>query len=522
MTSPPSAIAPHGTADPWAVLDALPDALVLIDAAGAVCFVNAAWRRLGQAAGFGPSPQLGEHFPPDYAAALIAAHPDYPSLPAALAAVLAGTGTSDSIVFELLPGMASYAITIAPYPVEPPAHGAVVVQHLHHSTARTLAEQRRREQRLRLESVTTLAAGVAHDFNNLLTVIIGAANLALLDHSRPSATRDALLAIQEAAERATGLTAQMLAYAGKRRMVLEPVDLNQIVTELHAVSRPAGIMFEFALDSNLPPVPADRVQIRRALDHFLANAVEAIGAAPGTITITTSLRRIEQQISTAAHPALEPAPGTYAAVEVRDSGAGMDADTLSRVFEPFFSTKFAGRGLSLAEVLGIVASHHGNVLAESVPGQGSTFTLLLPAGATPPTPQPQSVPAAAAPAAMPLVLVADDEEGVREVIGRILRRAGYRVLLAEDGARAVELFAQHAAEIACVLLDMTMPRMGGEHALTAIRQLRPDGRVVLMSGFSEQDVGRHVASGSLAGLLQKPFTPADLLALVDRATGRDQ
>jgi signal transduction histidine kinase/CheY-like chemotaxis protein len=520
MTNPPGVIAHHDVIDPLGVLEALPDALMLVDASGEVCLINAAGRRLGQQAEWNPAPQLGQPFPPDYAAALIAPGAASASLTAALATVLSHGGP-DGIVLELLPGTPYAALTIVPFPLRGSTHGALVVQHLNRPSPYAATMREQHEQRMRLESIATLAAGVAHDFNNLLTVMLGAANLALLDHTRPSSTRDALLAIQQAAEHAAELTAQMLAYAGKGRLVSAPVDVNQLAGELSTLARLPTVGFELVLDDQLPQVAADPVLLRRALRHLFANALEAIGTGLGTITASTSLRWIEQARSAAAHPALEPAPGVYVAIAVRDTGAGIEPAVLGRVFEPFFSTKFAGRGLSLAEVLGIAAGHGGCVQVESVPGKGSTFSLLLPVDTTRLAPNRPQVPIAAIPSS-PLVLVVDDEEGVRAVIGRILRRAGYRVLPAEDGAHGVELFAQHKTDIACVLLDMTMPRIDGASALAAIWQVQPDARVVLMSGFSEHDLNHRFAAGTPAGMLQKPFTPADLIALVDRITHKDQ
>ncbi|HWQ12270.1 MAG TPA: response regulator [Roseiflexaceae bacterium] len=400
------------------------------------------------------------------------------------------------------------------------------------ATLRDITQRRRAQEgrwrRQKLESLGVLAGGIAHDFNNLLTVILGTASLAASDHPPGSPAAEALETIERAAQRAAELTRQMLAYAGKGRLFVELVDLNRLVREVTAppaLEAPANVTLRYELAAQLPTLVADAAQVRRVVQQLIGNAIEAIGEARGDVTIRTSLRRVEGGEVAGVHLSADLPAGEYVALEVADTGSGMDDATRERVFEPFFSTRFTGRGLGLSEVLGIVSGHGGTVTVVSAPGHGATFTVFLPLepGAEDQVlmiggPARGAAHAAQAAGAGP-VLVIEDEPGLREIAARILERAGYRVLTAEDGAAGLEVFQQHGDAVACVLLDLTMPRMDGEQALRAIRRLRPDARVVLMSGYSEHELSERFAGAGLAGVLQKPFTPEALLARVEQAIG---
>lgn len=236
----------------------------------------------------------------------------------------------------------------------------------------------RRAQRLRGQSLSTLAGGFAHRFNNLLAVMLGSASLALLDHPEPSPTHEALTAIHEAAHRGGALVSQLLAYAGKSRLQSEVLDINRLVAEVAGSGAvPPHVRAVLALAPDLPPVVADAEQMRRVVLHVLCNAVEAIGAAPGAVSLSTARRQVGETDAAISLVGDLP-PGLYVAIEVRDSGAGLDRAALEHIFEPFFSTKFTGRGLGLAESLGVVTSHGGGMLVESAVGVGSAVTVLLP------------------------------------------------------------------------------------------------------------------------------------------------
>jgi PAS domain S-box-containing protein len=376
----------------------------------------------------------------------------------------------------------------------------------------------RAQQFQKLESLGVLAGGIAHDFNNLLTGVLGNASLALESLPATSPARGLIEQVVRAGERAAELTRQMLAYSGRGRFVLAPVDLSHTVDELAdllraSISHRAELRCELA--PHLPPTEADVAQVRQVVLNLVTNASEALESNPGVITIRTG--SLLASAADLADPFLheELAPGPYVFLEVADTGSGMDEGTLARVFDPFFSTRFTGRGLGLPAVLGILRGHRGAVQIRSAPGQGTTIRALFPVGtARPPAPGvllPQTSPAAAT------ILVVDDEETVRSVAEAALRRAGFKVLLARDGREAVALFASQAACIALVVLDVTLPGLAGDAVFRELRQIRPDIRVVLSSGHDEVTATRGFGPRDLAGYVQKPYAPSALVRQVQAA-----
>jgi two-component system, cell cycle sensor histidine kinase and response regulator CckA len=387
-------------------------------------------------------------------------------------------------------------------------------------TSRMRAEEERRQleaqmqQAQKLESLGVLAGGIAHDFNNLLTAILGHADLALLGMAPEAPGRDNLREIASASRRAAELCRQMLAYAGRGRMVVEPVDLSRLVQDLvHLlqVSISKKALLRCRLAEELPVIEADPAQVRQVVMNLVINASEAIGDHDGVIGITTgALECSSADLRSSLHTE-EPPPGRYVFLEVADTGHGMDAETQRRVFDPFFTTKFAGRGLGLAAVLGIVRKHNGAIRVASEPGAGTTFRILFPAGAACGA-QPEAAAAPEAWRGSGAILLVDDEEAVRHVATKMLEHCGFRVLTASDGREAIALFRQHRAEIAGVLLDLTMPHMDGEQTFRELRRLQPDVRVILASGYSDSEIMHRFADEPLAGALEKPYQLQSLRA----------
>ena len=310
----------------------------------------------------------------------------------------------------------------------------------------------------------------------------------------------------------------MLAYSGKGRFVIQAVSLNDLVSEMEqllsaSTSKKAVLTRSFAAD--LPSVMADATQLRQVVMNLITNASEAIGDREGTIALRTGAIMCDSDYFSDAIGDLEQhAPGRYVFLEVADTGVGMEAETLARIFDPFFSTKFAGRGLGLAAVLGIVRGHKGALKVSSQPGQGTTFRILLPA-------ENAVLERRAIVNGSPrdfrghgLVLVADDEAGVRSLARHILERAGFSVITAANGREALDLYRAHGREIRMVLLDMTMPQLDGEACLLALRELDPSAQIILCSGYAEQDVLARFVGKGLAGFLQKPYRAADLLGKI--------
>jgi CheY-like chemotaxis protein len=281
------------------------------------------------------------------------------------------------------------------------------------------------------------------------------------------------------------------------------------MSQLLQVSIPKKIEVRYELAEGIPAVEGDPVQLQQVVMNLITNAAEAIGDQPGIITLHTDL--------VAWTPGTVPA-GDCIRLIVSDTGAGMDEATQARIFEPFFTTKFTGRGLGLAAVQGIVHGHHGTLTVVSEPGIGTTFTALLPAAiAAVPAPEPVEEPAQ--PRGNGTVLIVDDEEVIRRVTQRSLEHVGYRVLTAEDGARAVEIYRTKGPEIDLVILDLTMPIMDGPQTLRALRLIDPAVRVLLSSGFSEHDLSARGESVD-EPFLQKPYRWNELVEKVKEALSR--
>ena len=381
--------------------------------------------------------------------------------------------------------------------------------------ARVRFEARLQETQ-KLESLGVLAGGIAHDFNNLLTSILGNASLARLDLPPHSPANHSLERIETASLRAADLCKQMLAYAGKGRLVVQPVNLTQLVQEtahLLQVSISKRAVLKFDLAPNLPAVLVDASQLRQIVMNLVINASEAIGERSGVIALATGLVRADREYLADSRLAGDLSEGDYVFLEASDTGCGMTPEIQARIFEPFFTTKFTGRGLGLAAVLGIVRGHRGALKVDSVPGKGSTFRLLLPVTHELAQPTSEPNPLTTGWRGHGRILVVDDEETVRTVVARVLENLGFTVTLASDGREAVKIFEAQPDAFTMVVVDLTMPHMDGTEAFARMRRVRPDLRVVLMSGYSEPDATVAFAGKGLAGFLQKPF---ELIHLHDK------
>jgi PAS domain S-box-containing protein len=383
-------------------------------------------------------------------------------------------------------------------------------------------ERRKLEQQVmqsqKLESLGVLAGGIAHDFNNLLTSILGNADLARGDLSPSNPACVYLSDIERVSRRAADLCRQMLAYSGKGRFVVQALSLNDVVREMGyllnvSISKKVVVKYNFFAD--LPSVMADATQVSQVVMNLITNASEAIAESSGVVTLTTGVMECDESYlrgATGYDDGL--LAGQYVYLEVSDTGCGMDPETVSRIFDPFFTTKFTGRGLGLAAVLGIVRGHKGALRVYTEMGHGTTFKILLPAHHQPAQ---QLESGALAPNPWKghgLVLLVDDEDSIRNVGRHMLERAGFEVMTAADGREAIDLFVKHHDRVRLVVLDMTMPNLDGEACFRELRRVDPHVRVIVTSGYNEQDVMTRFVGKGLAGFVQKPYSVTELLSSV--------
>ena len=387
-----------------------------------------------------------------------------------------------------------------------------------------LTEQRRAEQERRtleaqmqqaqkLESLGLLAGGVAHDLNNTLVGVQGNACLALEQTEENSELNRRLQRIISACKRASKVIQQMLAYAGHVTCETVPLDLNQLIEEMMDFMRavvPKSVTLETRFEDDLPKIEADSGQLQQVITNLLINAIEAVGDRSGKICVATDFIQLLDEDVQMLFPGQELSAGRYVSLRVSDTGCGMSADTLQRIFEPFYSRKGAGRGLGLAAIRGIVRAHRGGITVESMIGEGARFTIVFPALYQP---APEAPPVKTQPQlhSGATVLVVDDETEVREVVRDMLSARGMEVLTAKDGYEALALFKNRAADIDVVLLDMAMPGMNGDEVLRHILEIQPDARVIVSSGFIEENIAAQFGAAKPAGFLYKPFTPDSLV-----------
>jgi nitrogen-specific signal transduction histidine kinase/CheY-like chemotaxis protein len=438
---------------------------------------------------------------------------------------------------------------------------------------RSLAQKLQHAQKL--ESLAALAGGIAHDFNNLLVGVLGNADLAATEVNSTSAANGYLDEIRAASLSAKALTTQMLAYSGKGRFLVEPINLNEVVesmSHLIEVSCSKKVYLNYNLVPDLPLVSVDVNQIRQLVMNLATNASEAIGDKNGMVTIATGTIDADETYlaTTEVHDALH--KGVYVYIEVADTGCGMDDETKGKLFDPFFSTKFAGRGLGLAASLGIVRGHNGTIKVYSELGKGSTFMVLFPAteasaknsaprgkrkkevaaaaeeianrqevepgehaldasepevektkpqvaqkdpdALSPPRSRTQSATISHIAPSSRTILIVDDDEAIRRVAGLMLSKKGFTVLTAADGQEGLDTFREQRDSIDLVLLDLTMPILNGEELFRELRRVDPEIRVLLASGYNEEEATKRFAGRGLSGFVRKPFEGRKLLAAI--------
>lgn len=381
-----------------------------------------------------------------------------------------------------------------------------------------ITESRRLEAQLqyaqKLESLGILAGGIAHDFNNLLTVMLGHAELIKAQMSPDSSLYDNVQRIIRSSHRAAGLCQQMLAYAGKGKLVTKPCPLNTMLTDIREfleVSVSKYVHLKYRPSSGSPVIDGDADQLHQVVINLVTNASEAIGDQEGTVAISTGAMQCDEEYLRNTYVDDELPEGQYAYIEIADNGSGMDEADRQVLFDPFYTTKFLGRGLGLAAVLGIVRSHRGAITIDSEPKKGSTIRVLFPAiewddftDEDKWNPEPSWH-------ASGTVLVVDDEESMLVMTQLMMKKIGFTVLTAMDGLEAVEVFSKHCKDIVLVLLDITMPRLNGDDAFWELRKIQDDIPILLLSGYGEQILSRQLFEAGRADFIHKPYSMADLI-----------
>ena len=369
-----------------------------------------------------------------------------------------------------------------------------------------LTERRRMEaqflQAQKMEAIGTLAGGIAHDFNNLLMVIQGNASLMLLDIDPSHAHYEMLSTIVRQVQSGSKLTNQLLGYARKGKYEVRPFQLNQLVEE---TSKTFGrtrreITIHRELSSNLFPIEGDLGQIEQILINLFVNAADAMPEGGNIFLTTVNIPHADMK-----GKLYNPKPGDYVLLTVTDTGVGMDPKTVERIFEPFFTTKELGRGtgLGLASVYGIVKGHGGYVDVESEKGRGTTFKIYLPASKR--EVYETIEPSDRISKGTETILLIDDEKKILEVAGKLLKAMGYHVLTAEEGREAIEVYKKHGETVDLVLLDIIMPNMKGGEVFDRLKEINPEIKVLLSSGYSIDGEATKILERGAKGFIQKPF-----------------
>ncbi len=397
-------------------------------------------------------------------------------------------------------------------------------ESLREQRARELVLEEQLRQAAKMEALGVLAGGIAHDFNNVLSTVLANAEFGRELLPEDSVVQEMLSDIVEASKRAGQFCQRMLDYAGRGSIERSTIEIGVLVPEisnlvLASISKKATL--EYQLSKQPIHVEGDENQLLQVFMNLVTNAGEAIGENAGRIVVRSTLVEYDQSELELLDPHGELKAGQYVRLSVSDTGPGLDKNLIAQIFDPFFTTKATGHGLGLSAVQGIVKRHGGVILVESEEQKGTTFTVLLP------TVEKASAPAGDAVSSIisteqKCILVADDERALRDILSRKLKHAGFDILEANDGQDAVDVFTEHHESIDCVLLDFSMPRLNGEEVQRAMHAICKDIPIILMSGFSEQEVVDRFKDAGIAGCLQKPVSTGLLVDTIHKVLGKPQ
>ena len=365
-------------------------------------------------------------------------------------------------------------------------------------------------QTQKLESLGVLAGGIAHDFNKILMAVLGYTELARMEISSASPAYGNLREIEAASKKASRLCSQMLAYTGCASYNLEKVNINKLINEMiHLVKTliTKKAVLNLSLEENISAIDADPSQISQVIMNLIINSSDAIGESNGVISISTGSSFFDVDYLSKTTTYENPEPGKYVYFEISDTGCGISSGEVERVFEPFYTTKFTGRGLGLAAVQGIVRSHKGSIKVYSEEGKGTNFKVMFPeADNGKKISEPDENGEKSSWKGSGTVLFVDDEDTLRFLGSDMLKKLGYNVVTAIDGSDAVRKYRELKSEIDFVILDLTMPNMDGSQALSEIRNINNDVDVIVASGYSYNDIVARFSGKNISGIIQKPYS----------------
>ncbi|MDX8397698.1 MAG: PAS domain S-box protein [Mariprofundaceae bacterium] len=488
------------------------NAIIVTDCQGKITYVNHAFEKIS---GFSSSYAIGKN--PNIVKS--AHHPDsyYQEMWAQLTAGKSWSGNfinlaKDGRVYEV-------EQTISPI-FSKPNQQHVGYTAIQQDITERKHLQKQDEHAQRLESLGVLAGGIAHDFNNLLTAIMGNASLAKQAAKQPERYQKYLDNITHASESAANLCTQMLAYSGKGKFFIRPINLSEMIQktmQLLESSVSKRIQLNIDLDPKLPFIDADIAQMQQIIMNLILNAAEAIGDHNGHINITTATASLRQEDLLKLLNGKDMQAGQYIALHVEDNGCGMSSEIQKKIFDPFFTTKFTGRGLGMSAILGIVHGHHGGLQLDSEPQKGSQFSIYIPLGQHQELPVKEPKPSITKTLQPAGILIVDDEPDIRELAQCIFEDEGMRTYLAIDGEHGLSLLKQHLDDIDLILLDMTMPVLGGHEFYQLMQEFAPHIAVIIASGYSEEDIRKRFQQSLEASnpksltFLQKPYLPEKLI-----------
>jgi two-component system, cell cycle sensor histidine kinase and response regulator CckA len=380
--------------------------------------------------------------------------------------------------------------------------------------------EKRMLQSQKLESLGIISGGIAHDFNNLLVGILGNASLIQMEENLPESCHNNAEDIISSAEKASEFCDQLLTYSGKGHFNLEPTSLNDSISEIlkimeKVISKKVSLITN--LESGLPNIKSNSSQIQQIIMNLITNASESFGEEEGTITIKTGKMHASKEYVDSSYLQDDLPAGEYLYVDVIDTGCGMDKESITQLFDPFFSTKFAGRGLGMTTTLGIVRSHQGAIFVESNPGEGTLFRILFPVTNQPVNKKSSPKKDHNFGNDPGTILVIDDVEAVLNVTRIALELENFKVLTAKDGQEGLEVIKKQHEEISLILLDLTMPKLNGKELIDYLTLTHSEIPIILSSGYDSEEVLTEKTMQAIAGFLKKPYTVQGLLHEVHQA-----